>query len=72
MSVYHAVELAITGLAVAGSAAFVLRGWARKLFAGRRGASSNAGGCASCNDCGACAPAAPPREAPIRLVRRAR
>jgi len=68
MSAYHAVELAVTGLAVAGSAAFVLRGWWAKLRG--RAAKVAAAGCSSCNDCGACAPAAPAsREAPITFVR---
>ena len=67
MSTYHAIELALTGLAVVGSAAFVLRGWWAKWRG--RAAKAAAAGCSSCNDCGACAPSAPAREAPIRLVR---
>ena len=67
MSTYHAVELMLTGLAVAGSAAFVLRGWWSRLRG--RAAKAAAAGCSSCNDCGACAPSAAPREASIRLVR---
>jgi hypothetical protein len=67
MSTYHAIELALTGLAVAGSAAYVMRGWWAKLRG--RAAKAAAAGCSSCNDCGACAPSAPSSEAPIRLVR---
>ena len=67
MSTYHAFELAITGLAVAGSGAFVLRGWWAKLRG--RAAKAAATGCSSCNDCGACGSSTPPGEAPVRFVR---
>ena len=71
MSAYHVVEVAITTLAVAGSAGFVMRGWIARL-AGRR-ARAAAAGCSSCNDCGSCGPApSAPAEAPIRIVRRSR
>ena len=70
MSAYHAVELAITTLAVAGSAAYVLRGWVARLASRRNKAA--AAGCASCNDCGACEPPkSPPKEAPLRFMRNA-
>ena len=72
MSAYHAVELAITTLAVAGSGAYVLRGWVMRLAGRRRRAA--AAGCSSCNDCGSCGPAptapAALKEAPIKFVRR--
>lgn len=72
MSAYHAAELAITTLAVAGSGAYVLRGWVARLSGRRRKAA--AAGCSSCNDCGSCgpapAPSAAPKEAPIKFVRR--
>ena len=61
MSTYHAIELALTGLAVTGSAAFVLRGWWAKWRG--RAAKAAAAGCSSC------VPSAPPREAPVRFVR---
>ena len=67
MGTYHAVELAITGLCVAGSAAFVLRGWWFKMRG--RAARAAAAGCSSCNDCGSCSPQAAPNERPIRIVR---